>query len=106
MQQKTKQITLGITIFVSSNFLLFLSVFFMLISDLLLVFLYHHYLLRYWGLKNHHNFQTSDDENIPITYSKSGGKYLLETIKNYVKQKLCYPVLFAWFSVAWVIVCY
>ena len=39
-------------IFVSSNFLLFLSVFFMLISDLLSVFLYHRCLLRYWGLQN------------------------------------------------------
>ena len=30
----------------------------------------------------------SDDGKIPITYLKSGRKYLLETIKNYVKQKI------------------
>ena len=76
-----------VKIFVSSTFLLFLNVFFILISDLLSVFLYHHGLPRYWGLKNNHNFQTSDDEKIPITYSKSEGKYLLETIKKLCETK-------------------
>ena len=61
-----------------------------MISDLLSVFLYHHYLLRYWGLKNNNNFQTSDDGKIPITYSKSGEKNLLETIKKLCETKNFY----------------
>ena len=37
--------------------------------------------------KNNHNFQTSDDGKIPITYSKSGGKCLLKTIKKLCETK-------------------
>ena len=44
--------------------------------------------LKHCFSKIAHNFQTSDDRKNPITYLKSGGKNLLETIKNYVKQKM------------------
>ena len=46
-------------------------------------------------IKIAYNFQTSDDRENPITYLKSGGKSLLETINNMRNKKklnICYPV--------------